>query len=157
MTKKSFKFNPNFCLVSFKHPTHSKCMFDHWSLDHFYWQGFVYIILHHFLKLKKLKHMIIVTLSLSTIHMLEEYFGNKKKNNLENIVFKYLLPFFNPNAKKETRYDNDYLDNSIGDVLSGLISNILIILFWMKYNKLPYWYLYLASLLIMKYLIISKK
>ena len=47
----------------------------------------------------------------------------------------------NPRSSEVAWINNDYLDNSIGDVLSGVISNILIIFFWYNYGKLPYFYL----------------
>ena len=79
---------------------------------------------------------------LSIIHLIEEYLGNTNKISIEGIVIDNLGPLIVPKIKTELReIDNDYLDNSIGDVLSGLISNLLIILFWYKYKKLPYLYL----------------
>ena len=53
--------------------------------------------------------------------------GNTNKLSIEGIVIDKLGPIIDPKIKPELReIDNDYLDNSIGDVLSGIISNILI-------------------------------
>ena len=64
------------------------------------------------------------------------------KKSVEGVVINHIGPLIIPDINPEKReIDNDYLDNSIGDVLSGFIANILIILFWCKYNKLPYFYI----------------
>ena len=143
MERKSFKINPNFCLIdtNFKKP-HSICVFDTWSLHHFFWQGFAYILLHYLFNIKDIKYCILICFLLSLIHLIEEYLGNTNKISIEGIVIDNLGPLLVPKIKTELReIDNDYLDNSIGDVLSGLISNILIIFFWYKYKKLPYLFL----------------
>lgn len=144
--KKSFRKNPNFCLVdnSWEKPK-SECLLDWWSIHHFYWQGFAYIILHHFLNIKSLKGVTIVTIFLTFIHILEEYFGNTSRISLEGIFVDKLGPLIDSKININLRSpDNDYIDNSIGDVLSGIVSNILIVIFWYKYNKLPYFYLLLS-------------
>ena len=46
-------------------------------------------------------------------------------------------------GEEKRKIDNDYIDNSIGDVLAGMISNALIILYWYKFKSLPYFYLLL--------------
>ena len=143
MERKSFKINPNFCLIdnNFKKPQ-SICVFDTWSLHHFFWQGFAYILLHYLFNIKDIKYCFLICFLLSLIHLVEEYLGNTNKISIEGIVIDNLGPLLVPKIKTELReIDNDYLDNSIGDVLSGLISNILIIFFWYKYKKLPYLYL----------------
>jgi hypothetical protein len=143
MIRKSFTINPNFCLIdtNFKKPK-SICVFDTWSLHHFFWQGFSYILLHYLFNVKDIKYCLLICFFLSIIHLIEEYLGNTNKISIEGIVIDNLGPLIVPKIKTELReIDNDYLDNSIGDVLSGLISNLLIILFWYKYKKLPYLYL----------------
>lgn len=142
---RSFTLNPNFCLVDtdFKKPK-SICVFDTWSLHHFFWQGVAYILVHELLEIKDIRHSITLLLVLTMIHIIEEYFGNTSRVSMEGIVIDNLGPIINPRLKPEKReIDNDYIDNSIGDVLSGMTSNILIILFWYKYGVLPYWYLLL--------------
>ncbi len=142
---RSFTLNPNFCLVDtdFKKPK-SICVFDTWSLHHFFWQGVAYILVHELLEIKDIRHSITLFLVLTMIHIIEEYFGNTSRVSMEGIVIDNLGPIINPRLKPEKReIDNDYIDNSIGDVLSGMTSNILIILFWYKYGALPYWYLLL--------------
>lgn len=142
--KKSFTFNPNFCLVKFGE-ANSECVFDSWSVPHFYWQGFIYIILHHLFKIKHLKNAVILTAFITCLHMLEEYYGNTSLFSFEGIFIDNVGPLINSKIDIKLRTpDNDYLDNSIGDVLSGFTSNILILLYWYHYKKLPYFYLFLS-------------
>ena len=120
--------------------------------------GFVYIIIHHFLKLNKIKHIILTTVILSIIHIIEEYFGNTQRLSIEGIVIDYIGPLINKKIDPSLReIDNDYLDNSIGDILSGLFSNILIILYWYKFRRLPYFYLFFIVLLIINLLLKAKQ
>lgn len=144
MGQKSFTFNPNFCLVKLG-KANSECMFDSWSIHHFYWQGFIYIILHHFLKIKDIKLALLILVILTSLHTLEEYLGNTGPFSLEGIVIDTIGPLVNPKIDIKLREpDNDYFDNSIGDVLSGFTSNSLIILYWYYFKKLPYSYLLLV-------------
>lgn len=154
MGKRSFTQNPNNCFIKFGKPN-SACYFDSWSIHHFYWQGFYFIIFFHFLKIQKLKYAVILALVLTLIHILEEYLGNTSRISLEGLFIDYIGPLINPRIKTELReLDNDYLQNSIGDVLSGLLSNILIIAYWLKYKKIPYIYLLFSILVI--YLLYQK-
>ena len=150
MIKKSFKFNPNFCLIHLNEEGKCcECVFDHWSIDHFYWQGFIYIIIHHFLRLKKIKHMMILTGILTFLHIIEEYLGNTQKISLEGIIADYIGPLIDNRIDPSLReIDNDYLDNSIGDVFSGFISCVLIILYWIKFKRLPYFYLIFVIIIV---------
>ncbi len=144
--RRSFTFNPEFCLLdtNFKKPRHI-CLFDTWSAHHFFWQGVAYILLHELFEIKDIKHSIFLGLILTSIHIGEEYLGNTSRTSLEGIVIDNLGPLVDPKLKPEKRkIDNDYFDNSIGDVLSGFISNVLIILFWYKFGKLPYFYFLLS-------------
>ena len=128
MLRKSFTINPDFCIIdtNFKKPK-SICLFDTWSLHHFFWQGFFYIILHHLFNIKDIRYSILLFSFLTLVHIIEEYLGNTNKLSIEGIVIDNLGPIIDPKIKPELReIDNDYLDNSIGDVLSGIISNILI-------------------------------
>ena len=141
--RRSFTLNPNFCLLDthFKKPR-SICLFDTWSLHHFFWQGVAYILLHELFEIKDLKYSILLLIFLTLIHTIEEFLGNTNRLSMEGIVIDNLGPIIDPKIKPELRkIDNDYLDNSIGDVLSGIISNVLILLFWYKYKSLPYYYL----------------
>ena len=144
MKRKSFTINPHFCLIdkNFKQPK-SICVFDSWSIQHYYWQGFSYIILHHLLNVTKLKEAILLGIFITILHILEEYYGNTTKISIEGIAIDYLGPLFNKKINpKKREIDNDYIDNSIGDVLSGVIATILIILYWYYYKRLPYYYLF---------------
>ena len=154
MYKRSFTLNPNFCLIKLGEAD-SKCIFDSWSIHHFYWQGFFYLLFHHFFKIKSLKYSIILTSIFTLLHILEEYFGNIGLFSLEGLFIDYIGPIINPKINVKLRKkDNDYLDNSIGDVISGLSSNILIVLYWYYFKKLPYSYI-LFSILIL-YLLYNK-
>ena len=141
--KKSFTFNPKPCLLdtNYRKPS-SECLIDFWTIHHSYWQGFFYIIIHHLLKIKTLKQSIFLTLLLTAIHAVEEYLGNTSRISIEGIVIDNLGPIINPKIDVSMRQpDNDYLDNSIGDVLSGLFACCFIIFYWMYYKQLPYFYL----------------
>jgi len=152
--KKSFTYNPKFCLVNFG-KAYSECIFDSWSIHHFYWQGFGYIILHHLFKINKLKYAIILTIFLTSVHILEEYYGNKGLVSLEGIIIDNIGPLINPKIDVNLRKpDNDYMDNSIGDIVSGLSSNIIILLYWYYLKKLPYSYLFLSFFIL--YLLYKK-
>ena len=141
--KRSFRFNPEFCLIDkdFGNPK-SICVFDTWSLHHFFWQGAIYIILHELFKIKNIEQSIFLFLILTILHIFEEYIGNISRISIEGIIIDNLGPIINPRVNpKKRKIDNDYLDNSLGDILSGIISNLIIILFWYKYKSVPYWYL----------------
>ena len=53
MNKRIIKWNTNFCLFGSYSNPQSKCVFDYYSIYHFYFTGFAYIIIHYFLNLKK--------------------------------------------------------------------------------------------------------
>ena len=145
MIRRSFTSNPNFCLLDteFRRPR-SICVFDTWSVHHFFWQGAFYIFFHQLLNIKDIKHSITLFIILSIVHTIEEYLGNTSKISLEGIFIDTLGPLVDPKVKPEKReIDNDYIENSIGDVVSGMISNILIVIYWYKFGSLPYWYLLL--------------
>jgi hypothetical protein len=142
--RKSFTRNPEgLCVLGSLIQPKSECLFDYWTIHHFYYTGFVYIILHHLLQIKTVKYAILLSLFISILHGIEEYLGNTTKYSLEGFFGDYIAPLFFTNIDVTKRtIDNDYLENSIGDVLSGVIACILIIIYWKVYNKLPYWYLY---------------
>ncbi len=144
MNKRSFTWNPEeTCIFGSITRPKSECIFDYWSIYHFYFTGFAYIILHHLLKINNLKDAIVLTSILTIIHVIEEYFGNTTKLSLEGIVIDNIGPIFNPRVNpKNRKIDDDYLQNSIGDVLSGVIACLLIIWYWKQYNVLPYNYLW---------------
>jgi len=82
--------------------------------------------------------MIILTL----VHIFEEYLGNTTRLSLEGVTIDNIYPLINPNFDPKFRnIDNDYMENSIGDVLAGFISTGLIIIYWRYYGHLPYFYL----------------
>jgi len=141
MGKRSFTLNPNNCVLKTGKPD-SACFFDWWSIHHFYWQGLFYLILHYLLKISNLKSALILTGVLTLLHIVEEYFGNTSRISFEGIVIDNLGPVINPKIDpKLRRPDNDYLQNSIGDVISGLIANLLVLGYWYHFNELPWFYL----------------
>ena len=130
----------NFCL--FNMDIKLRCMFDSWSFHHFFWQGFAYILLHLIFNIKNIYQSIILLFILSIIHIIEEYLGNTNKISLEGLFIDYISPLFDNKIKIEKRkLDGDTIRNSIGDILSGIISNIIIILYWYYFKKLPFIYL----------------
>ena len=154
MGKLSFTYNPNNCLIKFG-KADSKCYFDSWSIHHFYWQGFFFIIFCHIFRIKTIKQASIIILVLTFIHVLEEYFGNTIMFSLEGLFVDYIGPIINPKINTKLReIDNDYIQNSIGDVIAGLLSNILILLYWIKFKKMPYIYLLFSIVII--YLLYQK-
>ena len=140
MGKRSFTRNPNFCFIKWKIPD-SACFFDWWSIHHFYWQGFFYLILHHLLKISSLKSALILTVVLTLLHIIEEYLGNTSKYSLEGITVDNLGPVIKTKRCIIKRPDNDYIDNSIGDVTAGLIANLLLVFYWYYFKELPWFYL----------------
>ena len=162
MGKRSFTFNRDNCIIKWGKPD-SACFFDWWSIHHFYWQGFFYLIFHYLLRIKSLKYALILTLVLTIVHSIEEYFGNTSRISIEGVVIDYLGPIINPRIKPELREpDNDYLQNSIGDVLAGLIGNLLVLFYWYYTGELPYFYLIfslaiIAMLLSKSSMLIEKK
>lgn len=105
--------------------------------------GFFYIILHHLLKIKHTNQAIKLCIFLTILHVFEEYLGNTNKYSLEGVVIDNIGPLIDSKVNPKLRkIDNDYLDNSIGDVLSGVISCVLIIIYWLYNKKLPYMYLF---------------
>ena len=100
------------------------------------------MLLHELFEIKELKYSLLLFVILTCIHTIEEYLGNTTRKSLEGLVFDNIGPIVDKKVKPENRkIDNDYLDNSIGDILSGVLSNLLIILYWYNFKKLPYFYL----------------
>lgn len=117
-------------------------MFDSWSLHHFFWQGFFYIIFHLLFNIKNINQSIILFIIVTVIHIIEEYLGNNSRISIEGIFVDYIGPLFDKKIKIEKReLNNNNIKNSVGDILSGIISNILIIFYWYHYKKLPIYYL----------------
>ena len=145
MGKNSFTWNPEgICIFGSWSDPKSKCLFDYWSLYHFYFTGFFYIILHHYLKIDNLRDAIKLIIFVTMLHIIEEYLGNTSRLSGEGIAFDYIAPLFNSKIKPEMReIDNDYMENSIGDVLAGVISTFLIVSYWYYFGNLPYFYLWL--------------
>lgn len=139
-----FSWNPEgTCLFGSWHNTKSKCLFDYWTVYHFYFTGFLYIIIHHQLKLQDPKDMTKLIVFLTLLHAIEEYLGNTSRISLEGVVTDYIGPKLDSRIKPHKReIDNDYLQNSIGDVLSGVIACLLIVWYWNTHKKLPYFYLW---------------
>ena len=140
MGKRSFTRNPNFCFIQWKHPD-SACFFDWWSIHHFYWQGFFYLLLHYFLKIRSIKSALLLTVVLTLLHIIEEYLGNTSKYSLEGIVIDNLGPVINPKIDPKLRRPDNDLENSIGDVTAGLIANLLLVFYWYYFKELPWFYL----------------
>ena len=151
-----FTWNPIPCMMDFNYKKpRSACLFDYWSIHHGYWQGFFYILLHHFLKITSIKSAIILGVILTILHFIEEYLGNTNKISFEGIVVENIGPIFDPKINPDLReIDDDYLDNSIGDVFSGIIITCLIIGYWYIFGKLPYFYLF--GFFIVFYMLLQK-
>ena len=131
--------NKSFCLYG---DIIKSCMFDLWSIHHFYWQGLAYILLHLILKINNIKYSILLLIVLTILHIIEEYLGNNSKISLEGIFIDNIGPLLDNKIKIEKRKpDGDTIRNSIGDVLSGIISNILILYYWYHFKSLPYIYI----------------
>ena len=136
--------NNNFCLFDLDYDNpNSLCLFDFWSISHGYWHGLIYIIIHYILKIKTLKLSIIISIILVCLHVIEEYIDNNSLYSFQGFIIDYIGPIFDNKINPKMRNpDNDSIYNTIGDVLSGLIINILIVLYWYKYKKLPLFYLF---------------
>ena len=136
--------NNNFCLFDLDYDNpNSLCLFDFWSISHGYWHGLIYIIIHYILKIKTLKLSIIISIILVCLHVIEEYIDNNSLYSFQGFIIDYIGPIFDNKINPKMRNpDNDSIYNTIGDVLSGLIINILIVLYWYKYKKLPFFYLF---------------
>ncbi len=150
MGKRSFTWNPDgICIFGSWSNPKSKCFFDYWSIYHFYFPGFAYIILHHYLGIDNVTDATKLLIFITIVHIIEEFLGNTSKLSGEGIVYDYIAPIFNPKINPALRtLDNDYVENSIGDVVAGIISCGLIILYWMYFGKLPCAYLYFMPVIL---------
>jgi hypothetical protein len=150
-----FVWNPSPCIFRSFRDDNSECLFDYWSIYHFYFSGVVYNILHHYLNITKLRGTMVPFAMVTLLHIVEEYLGNTSKISLEGVVVDYIGPLLDPKIDPSLRgLDGDYIQNSIGDVLSGMIACALIILYWYRYKTLPYTYLY--GMIVMIYLLMLK-
>ena len=134
----------NFCLfdLDYENPK-SSCLFDFWSLHHGYWHGLIYIIILYIFKIKSLKSSIIINIILVFFHALEEYIDNNSLYSFQGLIVDNIGPIFDKKINPKVRGpDDDTIYNSIGDVLSGLIISILIVIYWYKYKRLPLFYLF---------------
>ena len=157
MGEKSFTLNPKFCFIEpeFDNPT-SQCLFDSWSIQHFYWQGFVYLIIHLLLRIKTKGAAFRLVVILTVLHALEEYIDNISRFSLQGIITDYIGPLIDRKINPAKRHhDNDTLDNSIGDVISGLIACLLIVGYWIIYGKLPV-LIYLIGIIPVMYLTLRR-
>ena len=142
----------SFCLYG---DIKKNCMFDAWSLHHFYWQGLVFLLLHSILKIKNMKNSILLLIVLTILHIIEEYLGNNSRISLEGIFIDNIGPLLDNKIKIEKRkLDDDSIENSIGDVLSGILSNILILYYWYHFKSLPY--IYITGLIPIYYDLMNK-
>ncbi len=158
MGERSFKKNPQFCLFDkkFDKPT-SSCLFDYWSIQHFYWQGVAYIIFHALLGINQFGGAISLLLLLTFLHAVEEYLDNVGKFSLQGIIIDKIGPLIDKKIDPANRGpDNDYLDNSVGDVLSGSLACIVIIIYWLIFNRLPV-AVYILLLIPVMYLMLRKR
>ncbi len=88
------------------------------------------------LRLKELAFRLVVILTV--LHALEGYIDNISRFSLQGIITYYIGPLIDPKINPAKIHpDNDTLDNSIGDVISGLIACLLIVGYWIIYGKLP--------------------
>jgi hypothetical protein len=145
--RKPFSWNPEgTCILGSITKPRSKCLFDYWTTFHFYFTGMMMIlcmILLQYFDLLNDQTLIWLMLFLNIAHAIEEYLGNTTRLSLEGVVIDNIGPLFNPKMKPEKRQiDNDYLQNTIGDILSGIIATILIYFYYQTYNKIPVWYLW---------------
>ena len=58
--RRSFTLNPNFCLIDTEFKTKTLCVFDTWSVHHFFWQGVAYLLLHELFEIKELNIFILL-------------------------------------------------------------------------------------------------
>lgn len=133
----------NFCILgSFFNPK-SSCLIDYWSIYHFYFTGFIYILLLNYFKVTKIDTAVKIAILLTIGHAIEEYLGNTSRISIEGVFIDNIGPLIDSKIKPENRkINNDTIYNSIGDVLSGVICCILIVFYLYRYKKLPYWFLY---------------
>ena len=155
---KRFRLNPQFCFLdkNIDKPK-SACVFDYYSIQHFYWQGFAYLLIHRLLNIQTLKNAIILIIVLTILHVIEEYLDNVSKLSLQGIIIDNIGPLIDKRIDTSKRMpDDDYLDNSIGDVLSGVISCIILVAYWNRTGKLPI-IEYSIFLIPVIYLLLKKK
>lgn len=152
MERKSFTFNPRgTCLFGSWNNPKSVCVFDYWSIYHFYFTGLVYLIVHYILNIQSIKGSSILLCLITLIHIMEEYLGNTTRKSMEGIVIDYIAPIFDPKIKPELRgIDNDFLQNSIGDVFAGVLSSGFVAWYSARnnYKKLPWWYICFLPIII---------
>lgn len=155
MKSRSFRFNPNGpTLFSTDPELLHESVFDYWSLFHFGNVAFFYTILLIIFKVKTSKTALKWFVVINVLHTIEEFLENLGPFNAEN-AFKQLflrkMPDGSPNEDLKNVKDNDYLDNSIGDVISGIVGSGLVFLYWKCAGKVPYIVLLMPLLLAYSY------
>ena len=136
-----FSWNPKgTCIVGSWNNPESKCVFDFWSAYHFYFSGLIFIgglIIFDYFQIKIMspsnwKSVLNWFILINILHIVEEYLGNTGRFSLEGVVIDSLGPLFVPGFHPEYRQpDNDYLQNSIGDVFSGILGALIpLLMFW---------------------------
>ncbi len=97
MGKRSFTWNPKgTCILGSWSNPQSTCLFDYWSIYHFYFSGFIYILLHHYLKIDNIRDAIKLFIFINLLHVLEEYLGNTTRLSGEGLIIDYVAPLIDP-------------------------------------------------------------
>jgi len=116
---------PSNCLFQFSRE--SKCWFNLWSIQHFYYPAFVLSIFLYFIskyanRENKIIYALIAVGLIHIYHFIDEYLGNFTTYSPEGIVRDLLS---NKESGKPT--DNDSIQNSFGDIISGFIGSLIVL------------------------------
>jgi len=126
------KWNKNNCLIGKN--TDSKyssdfacpCWFDKWSLIHILTNTFfltiIYIFILILMKKPSNKLFIILFVVINIIHIIDDLLNNYVGISLESL-------------KIQKHYDNDSLQNFLGDIICGLIGTCIILFLTLKYKN----------------------
>jgi hypothetical protein len=126
------KWNKNNCLIDTN--TDSKyssdfdcpCWFDKWSLIHILTNTFfltiIYIFILILMKKPSNKLFIILFVVINIIHIIDDLLNNYVGISLESL-------------KTQKHYDNDSLQNFLGDIICGLIGTCIILFLTLKYKN----------------------
>ena len=113
----------------------NKCWFNLWSIQHFYYPAFFYSLFLTFLIKQNFSNQTTLLLALlgfafiHIFHFIDEYLGNLTTYSPEGL----LRNIFYKDDNKPT--DNDSIQNSFGDIISGFIGLLLILSFFLIKNE----------------------